>query len=196
MESQIGRHLINNTLNLPPPRSIVENGPQLPFIFVGDEAFALTPFMMRPYPRVNNLNLQQKVFNYRLSRARRIVECAFGILTARWRIFRRPLSTNIDNTIAIVKATVCLHNFLIQKDLAVSTNKRQYMFSSPSEHVNVCSNSTFQISHYNNTLHFNNIERNNVIIQRATNIRDAFTEFFCTAGAIEQQWEKALHNEF
>lgn len=189
MESEIGRHLINNTFNLPPPRSIVENGPQLPFVLVGDEAFALTSFMMRPYPRANDLNLQQKVFNYRLSRARRIVECAFGIFTARWRIFRRPLSTNIDNAIAIVKATVCLHNFLMQKDLAVSAEKRQYMFSSSSEHVNVC-RSAFQVLHCSD-----NTERNNVS-QSAVHIRDAFTEYFCTAGAIEQQWEKALHNDF
>jgi len=47
-----------------------------------------------------------------------------------------------------------------------------------------------QVSHCSN-----NTERNNVI-QSAANIRDAFTEFFCTAGAIEQQWEKALHNDF
>jgi len=37
------------------------------FVLVGDEAFALTHFMMRPYPRANDLNLKQKVFNYRLS---------------------------------------------------------------------------------------------------------------------------------
>jgi len=131
VESKIGHHLINNIFNLLLPKSIVENGPQLPFVLVGDEAFALTPFMMRPYPRANNLNLEQKVFNYLLSRARRIVECAFGIFTARWRIFRRSLSTNIDNAIAIIKATVCLHNFLIQKDLAVSAEEKQYMFLFP-----------------------------------------------------------------
>lgn len=186
MESEIGRHLINNTLNLPSPRSIVENGPQLPFVLVGDEAFALTSFMMRPYPRANNLNLQKKVFNYRLSRARRIVECAFGIFTARWRIFRRPLSTNIHNAISIVKATVCLHNFLMQKDLAVSAEKRQYMLS-PSDYANVCS--TSQLHCFDNTEIVNGI-------QSAVNIRDAFTNFFCTVGAIEEQWEKALQNDF
>ncbi|XP_071641956.1 putative nuclease HARBI1 [Temnothorax longispinosus] len=160
------------------------------FAEMGDEAFALTSFMMRPYPRANDLNLRQKVFNYRLSRARRIVECAFGIFTARWRIFRRPLSTNVNNAIAIVKATVCLHNFLMQKDLAVFAEKRQYMSLSLSNHVNVY-NCAFQALHCFD----NNTERNNVI-QSAVNIRDAFKEFFCTAGAIEQQWEKALHNDF
>lgn len=72
MESKIGRHLINYTLNLPPPRTIVENGSPLPFVLVGNEAFALTSFMMRPYSRANDLTLQQKIFNYRLSRARRM----------------------------------------------------------------------------------------------------------------------------
>lgn len=194
MESKIGRHLVDNTLNLPPPKSIVEDGPRLPFIFVADEAFALSHFMMRPYPRANNLNVQQKVFNYRLSRARRIVECAFGILTARWRIFRRPLSTNIDNAIAIVQASVCLHNFLVQKDITVSPQERQYMFSSVSEYTNV-DVSIFQVLECNNTSQLNNIE-NNVAMQRAVDIRHEYTKFFCTTGAIEQQWEKALNNDF
>lgn len=103
VKNEIGHHFINNTFNLPLPRSIVKNSPQLPFVLVG-EAF-LTSFMMRLYPHINDLNLRQKVFNYRLSRARRIVECAFDIFTAR-RIFRQSLLTNIDNAITIVKATV------------------------------------------------------------------------------------------
>jgi len=76
-------------MNLPQLRSIIENSPQLPFVLMGDEAF-LTLFMMRLsmcQQFLQQRNLQQKVFNYLLSRARGIVECAFGILTARWRIF-------------------------------------------------------------------------------------------------------------
>lgn len=47
----------------------------------------------------------------------------------------------------------------------------------PSEHLNIC-RSTFQVLHCSD-----NTERNN-IIQNAVDIRDAFTEFFCTAGVI------------
>ncbi|XP_030757969.1 uncharacterized protein LOC115883711 [Sitophilus oryzae] len=55
----------------------------LPYVVVGDEAFALTNYMMRPYPRSGILNRRKKIFNYRLSRARRIVELAFGALRGR-----------------------------------------------------------------------------------------------------------------
>ncbi|KYN06774.1 hypothetical protein ALC62_02274 [Cyphomyrmex costatus] len=51
--------------------------------------------MMRPYPRSRKLDIGKKVFNYRLSRARRIVESAFGILVARWRIYRRSILANV-----------------------------------------------------------------------------------------------------
>ncbi|XP_050454154.1 uncharacterized protein LOC126852912, partial [Cataglyphis hispanica] len=43
-----------------------------------------------------------KVFNYMLSRTRRIIECSFGILSARWRIFRKPFSITIENAISVI----------------------------------------------------------------------------------------------
>ncbi|KAK5648046.1 hypothetical protein RI129_002938 [Pyrocoelia pectoralis] len=76
----------------------------LPYVLVGDEAFALSHFLMRPYPRRSNLDRRKKIFNY----------SAFGILSGRWRIYRRPINASIDTTIKIVQATVCLHNFLMK----------------------------------------------------------------------------------
>jgi len=66
---------------------------------------------MKPYPG-KQLDETQRIFNYRLSRARRTIENAFGILSAKWRIFRKPLRANVDLAEKIVKATVCLHNYL------------------------------------------------------------------------------------
>ncbi|WP_252510456.1 hypothetical protein, partial [Acinetobacter baumannii] len=47
-----------------------------------------------------------------------MIENAFGILAARWRVFMYPLQTSADNGEAIVIATICLHNFLRQTNSA------------------------------------------------------------------------------
>lgn len=60
-------------------------------VFIGDEGFALQTYLMRPYPKATMINdVKNKKFNMRLSRARRVVENAFGILLAmKWRVFLR-----------------------------------------------------------------------------------------------------------
>lgn len=40
------------------------------------------------------------------------MECAFGILAARFRVYRRPFECNVDKVDHIVKATCVLHNII------------------------------------------------------------------------------------
>ncbi|CAI6354645.1 unnamed protein product [Macrosiphum euphorbiae] len=91
-----------------------ESNPQ-PYVFIGDEAFALHTHLLRPYPG-RNLTDIRRVFNYRLSRARRMVECAFGVLANKWRVLHTPIQVEPDFTDDIIKACCVLHNFVRKRD--------------------------------------------------------------------------------
>lgn len=85
----------------------------MPYFLVGDAAFPLKSYLMKPYGE-RNICHDKSVYNLRLSRARRVIENAFGILAARWRIFRRPIIAKEDNVESIIKCTICLHNFILK----------------------------------------------------------------------------------
>jgi hypothetical protein len=116
--STMGRRLENGEMQVPKPAEIFNDGPVLPYYIVGDEAFPLSSYLMTPYPGSGseNLTYSQEIFNYRLGRARRIIDNAFGILSARWRIYRRPIIASEKTVSLIMKATVCLHNFILTKE--------------------------------------------------------------------------------
>jgi hypothetical protein len=58
------------------------------------------------------LTQENQIFNYRLSRARRCVENAFGVLAARFRVFHTAIHMQPSKVDDIVMACVVLHNFL------------------------------------------------------------------------------------
>ena len=76
---------------------------------------------MRPFAR-NALTKEGHIFNYRLSRARRVVENAFGILANQWRLYHCHIYLNADSITTVVKATVVLHNILTLPNDKVHTS--------------------------------------------------------------------------
>ncbi|GAB1867740.1 Nuclease harbi1-like protein [Camponotus japonicus] len=65
-----------------------------------------------PYPGLQcNGMKNRRIFNYRLSRARRCAENAFGVMAARFQIYRSAMRYNPDDACKIILAT-CLHNML------------------------------------------------------------------------------------
>ena len=58
------------------------NGTDVPLHLVGDSAYPLTTWLMKPFPHNGQLSSQQRHFNYHLSRGRMVVENAFGRLKA------------------------------------------------------------------------------------------------------------------
>lgn len=127
-ESNMGIKFANCRINVPPPKYLPGQIISTPHVLIGEEAFALKPYLMRPFPRrLTRHDENKENYNYRLCRSRRIVKNASGILTKKWRLFDRSLETNVETSKLIVNATCILHNFLITKksnsdDLLVSPN--------------------------------------------------------------------------
>ena len=100
-------------LGIPPSKLLPNDNKEIcvPHVLLGDEAFPLRCDMMQPFARYTLTN-ERCIFNYRLSRARKVVEIVFGILANRWRIFHQHIYLHPDNVTTVVKATVLLHNIL------------------------------------------------------------------------------------
>ncbi|CAH1969829.1 unnamed protein product [Acanthoscelides obtectus] len=73
-----------------------------PFVFLGDEAFALQPHMMTPFPGTQQKGSPARIYNYRHSRARRVVENTFGIMSVIFRVFRKPMLLEPQNAERVV----------------------------------------------------------------------------------------------
>ena len=109
-ESELGKAFSRGAFHLPDAVQ-VNSDCSVPAVLNADDIFALKRWLMKPYPG-KNLSLEERVFNYRLSRAQRTIENAFGIMSAKWRIYRHPINAKPSKVEDIIKATVCLHNYL------------------------------------------------------------------------------------
>lgn len=103
-----------NHLNFPAPCVVQGIRDPIPFYFVADDAFALGGNLLKPYS-MQGISARNRIFNYRLSRSRMVVENAFGILSTRFRIFRKEITMHPNGAEKIVLACTVLHNFLRRK---------------------------------------------------------------------------------
>lgn len=82
-----------------------------PYYLIADDAFGMRTFLMKPFSR-RGLTRDEQIFNYRLSRARRVVENAFGIMANKFRCLLGPMQVEVDSATLIVKTCCVLHNYL------------------------------------------------------------------------------------
>lgn len=108
----------------------------LPHVILGDQAFQLTQSVLRPYPREQSeVDIQKRIFNYRLSRARRTVENAFGILCQTFRIFFVPIAVDPSSVDKIILVTCCLHNLLRSSRNMLSAIEDDINLQMPTENM-------------------------------------------------------------
>ena len=142
---------------------------------MGDETSPLKPSIMRPYPR-KDLDYPNRIYNYWISRARRSVECAFGILAKKFGILQTSIETNVEVSEAVVKSFCVLHNFIQHE------NNFNYFQSHDAPHSQP-SNSSLTTT------------RSNRPTAEAMAVRDILKEYFVSpSGALEWQDQAIHHN--
>ena len=71
--SQLKRRIEDGRIGFPDPAPITQGGRDVPYFILADDAFALKTWLMKPYGR-RMLTREERIANYRISRARRVVE--------------------------------------------------------------------------------------------------------------------------
>ena len=85
-------------------------GNTVPVNIIGDAAYPLETWLMKPFTDNGSLTEEEKCFNYRLSRARMVVENAFGRLKARWRRLMKKNDMHTEHIPNVISACCVLHN--------------------------------------------------------------------------------------
>ena len=117
--STLKEALLNGSLDIPLPRKIMESC--IHYHIIGDDAFPMSLALMKPYPH-RHLEKEKRIYNYRLSRARRVVENAFGILANRFRVFHTLINLSPERVTDLLLAACCLHNYLVDKNKSAYTS--------------------------------------------------------------------------
>lgn len=180
--------LKNGALKLPALDKLPNSEQVLPYVFVADDAFSLGVHLLKPFPQ-RNLNKDKSIFNYRLSRARRIIENVFGIFAARFRIFHTAINVRLEHINTIVMACCVLHNFLRRQCPQTYT---------PTEHLDNENQETGVLS---NGLRITVTDLTNLQVSynnrssshSAKVIREEFMQYFNNEGAVPWQ-NKVIEN--
>uniref|UniRef100_A0A182NIQ5 DDE Tnp4 domain-containing protein n=1 Tax=Anopheles dirus TaxID=7168 RepID=A0A182NIQ5_9DIPT len=115
--SRLYNMLEKNELQIPQAAVLRDSSSiRIPYMLLGDKAFGFTNYCIRPFGGITQSGSVERIFNERHSKARRTVEMAFGILTARFRVLRKPMELNPQSAAKIVLTTVYLHNFIRREE--------------------------------------------------------------------------------
>ncbi|XP_049277298.1 uncharacterized protein LOC125775091 [Anopheles funestus] len=128
--------LETNECNLPCPAPLSPSSNILvPYMFLGDKAFPLTQYCLRPFGGLTERRSTERNFNERHSKARRCVEMAFGILSGRFRVLKKPIELEEGNAKKVIMAAIYLHNF-IRRDANVRSQDAR-RFNTTHDEVNL-----------------------------------------------------------
>lgn len=185
-KTDIGRSILEGSddMNFPPDSEI--NGELMPFFFVADDAFPLTNRIMKPFGG-RQLTNNQKIFNYRLSRARRTIENAFGILVAKWGCLRNEFLFQPDKVKVIANACCALHNYLINR------RSPPYVTSNTIERTNPTNGEIIEGELYSAAQNIDGLCHTNRgrLIETASMMRNRIMDYVCNEDVLDWQFDRA-----
>ncbi|RLU20862.1 hypothetical protein DMN91_007476 [Ooceraea biroi] len=168
-----------NTLNVPRDKPLPGMNEPVPYVILADAAFPLQNHILKPYPS-RNLSYDERIYNYRLSRGKRIVENAFGILANRFRVLLTQIYLPVRTVQQITLACCALHNYL-SKENAI------YLLGAV-DFENVEDRAVLHAPWRNDNVQLRNLEIINVRPNRnVMHIRNVFKEYFNSVGRVEWQ---------
>lgn len=160
----------------------------IPYVFLRDDAYALGKNIMKPYTGVYEKGSMKRIFNYRLSRARRIVKNAFGILSSVFSVFRKPILLNEQKVTNITMTCVLLHNFLRKSKTSSSSYTPPGVFDFEKENEFCPGSWRNDQDGMFSFMTLRRVPRRSGL--EAMRIRDLFAEYFVSNGAVSWQNDK------
>jgi len=128
---------------------------------------------MKPYTRQASKDDKTKsIFNYRLSRARRVTENAFGLLSQVFRVFYQPINIEPSTCDDLITVACCLHNML--RDAYLEENGGAFREFDSREPVPI-----------NNIIPIG--RRGGFANAEGFDVREAYKDFFNNEGAVSWQ---------
>lgn len=181
------KKLQNKQLNLPCEEVLGNRDMKVPFVFVGDDAFALEYNIMKAYPVEQKKGSKQRIFNYRLCRARRIIENVFGIMSAVFRVLRKVMLLSPEKATTVVLTCVYMHNFLRKSKLSRNIYTPHGAFDEDNEGEVISGTWRHEIEN-NNSQSFRPIPRiGRKSAASCEAIRNEFAEYFMGEGSVSWQ---------
>ena len=113
--------LKKNKIRFPEPDELYKSRTICPYFLIGDGAYPLSENLLKPHPG-KGLPWWKKLFNRRLSRGRVSIECAFGHMCQKFRIFYRPMEQTPEKATQITKFACLLNNIIIDLENPVNEN--------------------------------------------------------------------------
>lgn len=176
-----------NLFDFPPDETLSGMNEKLPYVILADDAFRMSSRIIKPYGERSST--ENKVFNYRLSRARRVAENAFGILANKFQILQKDINLDVDKVELITKTACLLHNFIRKED------GPKYVNQTDNENIK---DITLSPGTWRKNVFITRLEKpaGNRSRQCAIEIREKFTKYFNTTGFVPWQWEAVKNFNF